>query len=239
MNDPEVKPGESPADFRRRMGQEYHDYRAALVQRGRERDPDSNTATTEDLVTLLAHGTINGVALREDQLHGYLELLVGGGNETTRNTITGGMKALLEHRDQAARFAADPPGLAVTTAEEILRWVSPVIQFARTAVERTDLAGQCIEAGDTVVLWYPSGNRDERQFPDPYHFDIGRKDNFHLTFGHGEHFCLGANLARWELRALFRELAPHLASFELAGEPERMPGLHVGAVKSLAVRWIG
>ena len=89
-----------------------------------------------------------------------------------------------------------------------------------------------------MVLWYPSGNRDERRFVDPYRFDVGRADNFHLTFGHGEHFCLGANLARWELRAVFRELAPHLGHLALAGEPKRLPGLHVGAVKHLPVRWI-
>ncbi len=235
MSDPEVRSGEGPADFRRRLGQEYHAYREKLWEAGRRRDPD----TAQDLVTLLAHATIGGEPLRADQWHGYLELLVGGGNETTRNTITGGVLALLQHPDQATALAEDPAGLADRAAEEILRWVSPVIQFARTARVDVELGGATIRAGDTVVVWYPSGNRDENQFPDPYRFDVSRADNVHLTFGHGEHFCLGANLARWELRAIFRELAPHLADLALAGEPERMAGLHVGAVKSLPVRWVG
>lgn len=147
------------------------------------------------------------------------------------------MKALLEQPDQADLLAADPAGHADTAAEEILRWVSPVIQFARTATTDVELAGQRIAAGDTVVVWYPSGNRDDREFDDPYRFDITRDPNRHLPFGHGEHFCLGANVARWELRAVFRELAPHLARLGLAGGPDRVPGLHVGAVAHLPVRW--
>ncbi len=165
-------------------------------------------------------------------------MLVGGGNETTRNTITGGLKALLEHPDQAALLAADPEVVSETATEEILRWVCPVIQFARTATADTELGGQRISAGDVVVLWYPSANRDERQFPDPYRFAVNRRPNAHVAFGHGEHFCLGANLARWELRAVFRALAPHLEHLRLAGEPERLPGLHVGAVRELLVRWV-
>jgi cholest-4-en-3-one 26-monooxygenase len=190
-----------------------------------------------DIVTLLAHGTVEGRPLDDQRLHGYVELLVGGGNETTRNTISGGVQALLQHPDQAAVLAADPTGVADTATEEILRWVSPVIQFARTATADSRLGDQTINAGDTVVLWYPSANRDERQFPDPYRFDVRRSPNPHAAFGHGEHFCLGANLARWELRAVSRALAPHLHHLRLAGEPRRMPGLHVGAVSELLVRW--
>ena len=235
MAHPDVRPGETAPDVRRRAGQEYHEYRQRLIDRARATDPDAGT----DIVSLLAHATIDGAPLDDQRFHGYLELLVGGGNETTRNTITGGVKALLEHPDQAARLAADPVGLGETAAEEILRWVSPVIQFARTAATDTELGGQRIAKGDTVVLWYPSANRDERQFADPYRFDIGRHPNPHVAFGHGQHFCLGANLARWELRAMFRALAPHLANLALAGEPERLPGLHVGAVAHLPIRWHG
>lgn len=248
MSHPDVRPGETPADVRRRAGQEYHEYRQGLIDRARVRaartasDDETGAARTTDdfdLLTVLASATIDGEPLDDQRFHGYVELLVGGGNETTRNTITGGVRALLEHPDQAGRLAADPAGLAETAAEEILRWVSPVIQFARTATVDTELGGQAIAAGDTVVLWYPSANRDERQFDDPYRFDIGRHPNSHVAFGHGDHFCLGANLARWELRAVFRALAPHLGHLELAGGPERMPGLHVGAVRRQLVRWIG
>jgi cholest-4-en-3-one 26-monooxygenase len=246
MSHPDVRPGETPSDVRRRAGQEYHEYRQQLIDRARAAAVAATATTASgddggadgfDIVSRLAQATVDGRPLDDQRFHGYLELLVGGGNETTRNTITGGLQALLQHPDQAALLAADPNGLIETAAEEILRWVSPVIQFARTATTNTTVGGQRIHPGDTLVLWYPSANRDGRQFPDPYRFDLRRYPNAHVTFGHGEHFCLGANLARWELRAVFRALAPYLANLRLAGEPERMPGLHVGAVRQLLVRW--
>ncbi len=230
-----AEPGETTSDVRRRLGLEYKAYVDDLIADRRRRGPDGG----DDLTTALVHATIDGTPLTDQQLHGYLVLLMAAGNETTRNSITGGVRAMLEHPDQAARLAADPEGMTQTAVEEILRWTSPVVQFARTAVVDFELAGVTIPAGDTVVLWYPSANRDERQFPEPYTFDVGRTPNFHLAFGHGAHFCLGANLARWELRSVFRELAPHLAHLELAGEPERVGHLHVGAVHRQLVRWTG
>ena len=225
-------PGESLRDIRRRLGREFHEYREELIADRRRRGPEG-----DDLASALVHAMIDGRPLDDQQLHGYLILLIAAGNETTRNAITGGVKALLEHPTEADRLAADPDAMIEAAVEELLRWTSPVIQFARTATEDFELAGTTIKGGDTVVLWYPSANRDERQFPDPYRLDIGRTPNFHLAFGHGPHFCLGANLARWELRAVFHELAPHLAHFELAGEPTRHADLHVGAIGSLPVRW--
>ncbi len=243
MNHPDVRPGETPADVRRRAGQEYHDHRQHLIDMARSHQvktsPNISSNISSNIVSLLASATINGEPLSDQTLHGYIELLVGGGNETTRNTITGGVRALLDHPDQAALLAADPEGVVDSAVEEILRWVSPVIQFARSATADVELAGQRIAAGDTVVLFYPSANRDERQFPDPYRFDVRRDPNSHVTFGHGEHFCLGANLARWELRAVFRHLAPHLANLRSAGEPTHLPGLHVGAVAAQPVCWVG
>ena len=229
-----VQPGETPRDIRRRLGREFHEFRDELIADRRAAGPDA----ADDLATLLVHATIDGRPLDDQQLHGYLTLLIGAGNETTRNAITGGVKALLEHPDQRDRLAADPDGLMDTAIEELLRWTSPVIQFARTATTDFELAGTTIAAGDTVVLWYPSANRDERQFDEPYRLDLGRNPNYHLAFGHGQHFCLGANRARWELRAVFRELAPHLRNLELAGEPARLPNLHVGAIGSMPVRWV-
>jgi cholest-4-en-3-one 26-monooxygenase len=234
LDGPDARPGETQRDVRSRLGREYHDWREALIADRRRRGGEA-----DDLASLLVHATIDGEPLSEQQLHGYLELLVAAGNETTRNAITGGVLALLEHPEQARRLAADPDGLVEPAVEEILRWTSPVIQFARTATAPFELNGTTIEAGDTVVLWYPSANRDERQFPDPYRFDIGRTPNYHLAFGHGAHFCLGANLARWELRATFRALAPHLGSLEAAAPPERVSDLHVGAVRHLPLRWRG
>lgn len=228
-----AQPGETPRDIRRRLGREFHEWRAELIEARRASGPDG-----PDLASLLVHATIDGEPLNDQQLHGYLSLLIGAGNETTRNAITGGVQALLEHPDQRDRFAADPDGLVETAVEELLRWTSPVIQFARTATQDFELNGTTIKAGDTVGLWYPSANRDERQFDEPYRLDLGRTPNYHLAFGHGQHFCLGANLARWELRAVFRELAPHLPHLELAGPPERLANLHVGAIGSLPVRWV-
>jgi cholest-4-en-3-one 26-monooxygenase len=224
--------GETGRDTRRRLGREYKEYLDALIA-DRRRRPG------HDLASSLVHATIDGVPLTDQQLHGYLVLLVGAGNETTRNAITGGVHALLAHPSERDRLAADPTGLVETATEEILRWTSPVVQFARTAVADVEVAGVRIRAGDTVTLWYPSANRDERQFPDPYRFDIGRDPNHHLAFGFGEHFCLGANLARWELRAVFRELAQHLGSLEPASAVRRHPDLHVPAIHEFRVRWIG
>jgi len=224
--------GETVGDARRRLGREYKEYLDALIADRRRRP-------TDDLASSLVHATIDGAPLSDQQLHGYLVLLIAAGNETTRNTITGGVHALLTHPAERDRLAADPAGLVDAATEEILRWTSPVLQFARTAVIDYDLNGVTIHAGDTVTLWYPSANRDERQFPDPYRFDIGRHPNLHIAFGFGEHFCLGANLARWELRAVFRELAPHLADLEPAGGLHRHPDLHVPAIHEFRVRWSG
>jgi cytochrome P450 len=217
------------------LGREFHDYLDALIADRRRRQAPAG----DDLATILVHATVDGQPLTDQQLHGYLNLLIGAGNETTRNAITGGVMALLQHPEQRDLLADDPGGLVETAVDELLRWTSPVIQFARTAVADFELAGTKIAAGDTVGLWYPSANRDERQFAEPYRFDVTRRPNYHLAFGHGQHFCLGANLAKWELRAVFRELAPHLRDLELAGEPERLAHLHVGAIQSLPVRWVG
>lgn len=227
-------PGESLADARRRLGAELFDFLEDLIADRRARGPGGG----DDLATLLVHATINGEPLTQQQLHGYLMLLIGAGNETTRNSITGGVKALLEHPDQARLLASDVDAHIETAVEEIMRWVSPVIQFARTATEDFELSGTMIRAGDTVGLWYPSANRDEAVFEDPYRFDVTRNPNYHLAFGHGGHFCLGANLARWEMRSVFRELAPHLEHLELVGGPRRLPHLHVGAVHSQMVQWV-
>jgi cholest-4-en-3-one 26-monooxygenase len=226
-----VQPGESSRDVRRRLGREYHEYREQLISE-RRREPG------DDLASILVEATVEDRPLYDQELHGYLTLLIGAGNETTRNAITGGVKVLLENPAERDRLAADPDGMIETAVEELLRWTSPVIQFARTATEDFVLAGTTIAAGDTVVQWYPSANRDERQFPEPYRFDVGRTPNAHLAFGYGPHFCLGANLARWELRAVFRELAPYLANLELADQPTRHGDLHVGAIASLPVRWV-
>ena len=168
-------------------------------------------------------------------MQGYLLLLTAAGNETTRNATTGGVIALLENPDQRDLLCKHPE-LMNSAVEEILRWTSPVVQFARTVTEDIEIAGQKIRAGDTVGVFYPSANRDEDAFEDPYRFDVTRKPNHHLAFGHGAHFCMGSNLARVELRAAIRALLPILPEMELVDSGVRVPNLHVPGFSSLSVR---
>ena len=221
-------PGESYDELRMRKSTELFQYCQAIADRGR-------ADTSGGLLSRVATGQVDGCPLTDQQLNGYVLLLLAAGNETTRNATTGGAIALLSHPDQLARLCANPD-LVETAAEEILRWTSPVIQFARTATDDVELQGQRIRKGETVGVFYPSANRDERAFEDPYRFDIGRNPNYHQAFGHGAHFCLGANLARWELRAVLRALIPLLPRLELVGEPTRFGHLHLGALQRQIVR---
>jgi cytochrome P450 len=150
--------------------------------------------------------------------------------------MAGGLQALIEHPDQLARLQADPSLLA-TAADEMIRWVTPVKHFMRTATQDYELRGRTIAAGESVLLSYPSANRDEDVFVDPFAFDVGRSPNKHLAFGFGVHFCLGAMLARMELKALFAELMPRVRSIELAGEPALSKTLFVGGLKRLPIRY--
>ena len=227
-----ARAGESLTELRRRLGQEYFDFREQLLAERRANPGD-------DMVSALVEATIDGEPLTQQQLHGYLNLLISAGNETTRNAITGGVMAFAEDVEARRAFTARPAEHIETAVEEILRWTSPVVQFARTATADYELAGTSIRAGDTVVLWYPSANRDATVFDKPERFDVARDPNFHLAFGHGHHFCLGANLARWEMRAVFAELAPWLDSIEIAGPPDVAHHLHVHSYRSLPVRLAG
>jgi cholest-4-en-3-one 26-monooxygenase len=225
------EPGENRIAGVLRAFEEITEHMIRLVRDHRARGPGG-----DDLSSLIVHSKIGGKPLTEQQLQGYLFVILAAGNETTQNAISGGVHALLEHRDQLDRLCSDP-SLVVSAAEEILRWTSPVVQFARTAVEDFELAGTTIRAGEDVGMWYPSANRDEAVFADPYRFDIARRPNHHLAFGgYGAHFCLGANLARYELRAALRALIPILPRLEAAGPLERVPNLHVSAIHRLPVR---
>ncbi|MCC6436136.1 MAG: cytochrome P450 [Acidimicrobiales bacterium] len=225
-------PGETRQDMRRRLRIQYFTFLEDLIA-------DKRANPGDDLTSLLVHATVDGQPLTQQQLHGYLSLLISAGNETTRNATTRGILALLEHPEQLAVLEARADDATVeTTVEEVVRWTSPVIQFARTATEDVEIHGATVKAGEIVGLWYPSANRDERAFVEPYRFDVLRNPNDHVGFGHGPHFCLGANLARWELRAVFKELARRrvLSTLEPAGPAEWMTDLHVGAIAHQAVR---
>jgi hypothetical protein len=160
--------------------------------------------------------------------------MVAAGNETTRNAISHGMKALCDHPDQRRKWAADFEAVAPTAVEEIVRWASPVIHFRRTATQDTELGGQPLRAGEKIVLWYNSANRDEAVFPEPFRFDVAREPNEHVGFGGpGAHHCLGANLARREITVVFRELLRRLPDLEIIGAPERLRSNFIHGIKRM------
>jgi cholest-4-en-3-one 26-monooxygenase len=230
--DPEFRrPGETQEQTMRRNSGEWRRYNEDLVA---QRMQDGFGA---DLLSTLMQADIDGYQLSPREISSYFTVLVAAGNETTRNSTTGGIKALLDNPDQLERLIAEPE-LVPSAVEEILRWTSVVIQFQRTATEDVEIRGQTIRKGESVVLWYPSANRDEEVFDSPYTFDIGRDPNDHFAFGgYGEHFCLGAHLARFEMRAIFHALLPVLPTLELASEPELVAGsLHVGGIQRMMVR---
>jgi len=193
---------------------------------------------TDDLTSALVNAEIEGERLSDQELGSFFVLLVVAGNETTRNAISHGMKALCDHPDQRALWMADFEGLAPTAVEEIVRWATPVIHFRRTATRDTEIGGQKISAGEKVVLWYNSGNRDEDVFADPFRFDLTRSPNEHVGFGGpGPHHCLGAHLARREITLMFRELFQRLPGLEIVGEPEKLQSFFIHGIKHMRCEW--
>jgi len=191
----------------------------------------------DDLVSILMAADINGESLTEADFDGFFILLTVAGNETTRNLISGAMLALIEHPDQRQRLI-DDPSLMPAAVEEFLRWVSPLIYFRRTATRDAVIGGQQIKAGDKVVMYYPSGNRDEAVFEQGGTFDVGRAVNPHMAFGgSGPHFCLGASLARLEIRIMFEELLTRLPDIELAGPVQRLRSNFINGIKHMPVRF--
>jgi cytochrome P450 len=176
----------------------------------------------DDLVSVIAHAQVDDVPLTNAELNGFCMTLLVAGNETTRNLITGGVEALARHPEQLQRLVADRT-LVPTAVEEMLRWVTPVMNFARTATDDVELRGQQIGAGQMVLMLYGAANRDPEVFgPSADTFDVGRQPNPHVAFGFGEHFCMGASLARLEARILFDEFLQRFSTVELAGDPERL-----------------
>ena len=190
----------------------------------------------EDLVSVLINAEIEGQQLSEAEFDAFFLLLAVAGNETTRNLISGGMLALIENPEQRKRLI-DDPSLIPSAVEEMLRWVTPVMYFRRTATKDTEIRGQKIKEGDKVVMYYSSANRDEDVFPNGDKFDVGRTPNEHLAFGTGQHFCLGANLARLEIRVMFEELLRRLPDIELAGPVRRLRSNFINGYKEIPVRF--
>ncbi|MCX5737578.1 MAG: cytochrome P450, partial [Proteobacteria bacterium] len=190
---------------------------------------------TGDVTSVLAHATLDGKPVPAFELFSLYFLVMVAGHDTTRNGISGGLLAFLQHPEQFAKLQKNP-SLVHLAADEIVRWATPVNHFSRTATEDYVLRGQKIEAGDSVALFYASANRDEEVFPDGEVFRIDRDPNPHLGFGVGEHFCLGAHLARMDLRVFWRQFAERCVAIEPAGDHEFLHASFVGGPKRLPIR---
>jgi cholest-4-en-3-one 26-monooxygenase len=193
----------------------------------------------EDIMSALVNAEVDGDRLNKEELNMFFVLLVVAGNETTRNLIAHAMLAIIEHPDARKELVdgLDDDELWTTATEEMLRWGSSIQNFRRTATEDTEIAGYPIKQGEKVVIFYAAANRDPEVFEDPHHFDVRRVENDHLTFGGGgAHFCLGANLARAEIKIMVREFLRRFPDVELAGEPRRMRSDFINGIKHLPVR---
>ncbi|NRA02070.1 MAG: cytochrome P450 [Myxococcales bacterium] len=190
----------------------------------------------ENLTSHLLHREVDGEKLSEMDYAAFFLLLTVAGNETTRTVTTNGMRLLIENPDQLQQLVDDPSRIP-TAVEEILRYEPAVHHFRRTATQDTEIRGRKIKEDDPIVIWYPAANRDEEVFEDPQRFDVARHPNEHLSFGIGEHFCLGANLARLELNAIFEEIIPRLRNPEFSGPVRRLRSNFINGVKEMRVRF--
>jgi cytochrome P450/nitrite reductase/ring-hydroxylating ferredoxin subunit len=207
-----------------------------LIEYGRALGEARRQDPRDDITTRLVEAELDGSRLSEQEFGTMFILLTTAGNETTRHTLSLGLVDLLANRDELERLV-DDPSLAATAADELLRRAHPVHHFRRTATQDVVLHGRRIARGDKVTIWYAAANYDDRQFPDPYRLDVGRAPNKHVTFGlGGPHFCLGAHLAKLEVRIWLEELVPYLPRLELTGEPVRLRSNFFNGVKRLPVR---
>jgi hypothetical protein len=195
---------------------------------------------TDDLTSMLLLPKRDGDPLSEHEFKNFFALLVAAGNDTTRYTLAAGLEALLQQPEQLAELR-DHPELMPTAVEEILRWGSVTMHFRRTAIQDTELAGKRIKAGDKVVIYYISADYDERQFPEPFRFDLKRSPNDHVAFGlRSPHKCIGEHLARLEIKVLFEELLPLVSQIEANGPIERLRSNFISGIKHLPVKvtWV-
>jgi cytochrome P450 family 142 subfamily A polypeptide 1 len=198
---------------------------------------DRRAEPRDDLVSVLCHAEIDGERLDDESVVQESLLILIGGDETTRHVMTDGMLALLDHPDQRSLLAAEPAKMDVAV-EELLRWVSPIKNMSRTVTTEVELHGRTMRPGDQLILLYPAANRDPAVFADPDRFDVERQPNPHLAFGFGPHFCMGASLARLELKVMFTELLRRLPDLELAGDPlPRRPSNFISGPEAMPVRF--
>lgn len=206
-------------------------YGDELVRRKRE-DP------ADDILSAIVHARLGdgSPSLDDRELRAFFNLLFPAGSETTRSAIAGGLLTLVQHPGELERLRDDPAALMRTAVEEIVRWTSPSVYKRRTATRDVELRGRLVRRGEKVTLWEMSANRDEDAFADPFRFDVGRSPNPHVGFGLGTHFCLGASLARLEIRIVFEELLDRFARFEVVGEPRWTNNNRLVGLTTLPVR---
>ena len=229
-NDPEVRGG-------RERGPALAEVGWYLTKLARTLAAQRRAEPRDDLISALVNAEVDGERLNDIEISSFFTLLCVAGTDTTRQTATHAVKALTDFPDQRAWLMEDYDGRINSAIEEFVRWASPVMTFRRTAIEDTELAGQPIKAGDKVVMFYPSGNWDTRVFHDPDTFDLSRSPNPHVGFGGGgNHFCLGNQVAKSQLRALFRELLTRIPDFR-AGDPVMLEGNFIHGVKSMPIHF--
>jgi cytochrome P450 len=230
-NDPDVQAGREPLQVMTDSLLTLHAHARGLAE-GRRTDP------ADDVMTALVQAEVDGGRLTDDEICAFFVLLSVAGNDTTRNSISHGVKALCERPDQRALLTERFDTLIGSAVEEIVRWATPVMTFRRTATADTELGGRPIAKGDKVVMFYSAANRDEAAFPNADRFDVTRHPNEHVGYGGGgPHFCMGASLARRQLRAIFHELLTRVPNLEL-GTPELLVGNFIHAATSMPGRII-
>jgi cholest-4-en-3-one 26-monooxygenase len=227
--DPEFQRGRSVLETSDSARMELFTYFKALSDR-RRADPK------DDILSVVAKAKLDDQPLNDFELLSYYFLLVVAGNETTRNAMTGGIQCFLDNPGEWKKMV-DDPSLVEGAIEETVRWTTPVIQFCRTATHDMPLRGKTIREGESVCLFYASGNRDEEIYDDPFAFRVAREKNDHVGFGRGEHVCLGAHLARLEIRTMYQHLRERLVSMERTGEAVRVRSSFVGGIKRAPMRW--
>ena len=209
---------------------DFEDYFAGLTQARRDNP-------TDDVASVIANAEVDGQRLPEHETNGYYMIIATAGHDTTSSSTAGGLLALIENPMQMERFRADPDGLMSSAIDEMIRWVSPVRHFMRTATEDTIVSDTEIRQGESAILWYPSANRDESIFDKPFEFRVDRSDAKQLAFGFGAHVCLGQHLARMEMASLYKALFERVSDIELDGEPKYTQSTFVGGLKSLPIRY--
>jgi cytochrome P450 len=227
-DDPDLGSDDPSGDFQK-LGQEFLELFLPIIE-------DRRKHPSDDLASVLANGRVDGEPMGAMETLGYYLIVFNAGHDTTKNALAGGFRALIDNPTEFDKVKADL-ARSHDAVEEILRWTSSVNYMKRTAARDVEVAGQKIREGDSLVLFYGSGNRDESVFEHPFRFDIDRKPNRHIAFGHGEHFCMGAHLARRSQRAIVEELARRVEHWEIVGEPEWINASFVVGLKRLPVRY--